>query len=95
MLKGGYQIVDLKSVPLTYIEDTPSNSFIVEGVYEQIEGNYGKPLLLSGFVLNGTSYPDQWIKTTMVGSDYNITVAVGNLNRVLSINSEDNVTILR
>lgn len=56
-MKTGYKIIDLKDVKLINQDPTTSASEsigVVEGVYEAIEGNYRKLLVLSGVNLNGT-----------------------------------------
>lgn len=80
-MKGGYQIVDLKGVNVG-VTFKP-----VPGVYESIEGNYYKPLLLSGIVLDGTAYPDTFIEVTIVSGNYQTNV----YGRTLVINDRSQV----
>lgn len=63
--KGGYQIVDFKNVSLTAGDETT-----VAGVYEAIEGNYNKRLVVSGIVIGSTEYDDVTVDVVVVGTDF-------------------------
>lgn len=63
MIKGGYRIIDFKDTPLV-IEGA---TMMIEGIYESVEGNYRKPLLLSGLVINGVEKPDVFAMPLVVG----------------------------
>lgn len=63
--KGGYQIVDFKNVSLTADDETT-----VAGVYEAIEGNYNKRLVVSGIVIGSTEYDDVTVDAAVVGTDF-------------------------
>lgn len=63
-LKGGYKIIDLKGIDVT------QSAMMVEGVYESIESNYGKPLLISGIVIDGVEKDDVFVQATLNGSAY-------------------------
>ena len=80
--KGGYQIIDLKGTNFS------SDSHTIPGIYESIEGNYHKPLLLSGIVLAGVEYADVFVTVEKPASNYEIT-AYGHK---FTVTSEDSVT---
>lgn len=67
--KGGYQIVNLKDTALTV-----GTGETIEGVYETFEGNYRKPVLLSGINVGGVEYADTFINPTISGGNYTATV---------------------
>lgn len=52
MIRGGYQIIDLEGVALTVDQVT------IPGLYEVLEGNNGKPILISGVNIGGKKLPD-------------------------------------
>lgn len=80
-LKGGYKIIDLKNNDLT-------SSNTIDGVYDAIEGNYGKPILLSGIVIDGVEKDDIFVNIEVSGSDYIIKA----YDRTITITSSDVVT---
>lgn len=63
-LKGGYKIIDLKGFDVT------SAAMMIEGIYESIESNYGKPLLISGIVIDGIEKDDVFVQATLNGTTY-------------------------
>ena len=82
MRQGGYQIVDLKDLPLS---DTAVN---IPGVYDSIEGTR-KAILLSGINIGGVEYHDTFIEVTVDSSNYTATV----YGKTLTITSDDNITL--
>lgn len=64
MVKGGYQILDLKNVELTSGE---ASSF--PGSYETIEGTR-KAILVSGLNIGGTEYHDMFVNFVGLSSTY-------------------------
>lgn len=67
-IKGGYKIIDLKGVDVT------QNTMMIEGIYESIESNYGKPLLISGIVINEVEKDDVFVQATLNGTAYEFDV---------------------
>lgn len=82
--KGGYQIIDLKGVSLT-----SGSAVVIKGVYESIEGNYYKPLLLSGLVISDIEQTDAFISAISGTNLYTISLANGGS---ITITNEDKVT---
>lgn len=64
-MKGGYKIIDLKNTALA-----DGVAATIPGIYEQIEGNYRKPLLLEGIQLDGVEYPAAYIEPVVSSDDY-------------------------
>ncbi len=83
MLKGGYRIVDFKSVALT----TGGAAVTIEGVFDSVKNTYKKPTLLSGVIIDDKEYPDEYSVFELDDSVYKcaihgtttITVAEGDL----------------
>lgn len=82
MLKGGYQIIDLKGENLT------ENAVTIPGIYDSIEGNYHKPLLLSGIVIGGIERPDVYTSASVNSSNYVLPLYNGSI----TVTSENLVT---
>lgn len=85
MIKGGYQIINLKNVALS---DSAVN---VEGVYETIEGNYYKPLLLSGIYIDGKEMADIYVTATVEAGNYVISAYGG----IITITANDEITFTK
>lgn len=68
MLKGGYKIIDLKDVNLI----TDEAAVKIDGIYEAIEGNYRKPLLVSGLTIDGVEKADFFAIATISDSSFEI-----------------------
>lgn len=64
MKKGGYQIIDMKGV------DAVTNPQTVAGIYAAIEGNYNKPVILTGIVVNAVEYDDAAVQFRVVGQTF-------------------------
>lgn len=65
--KGGYKIIDLKGLDF-------SSSMVIDGIYESIEDNYGKPLLFSGIVIGGVEKDDVFANAVVNGDGYDVTL---------------------
>lgn len=66
MFKGGYHIVDFKNSKFS----TETSTNIINGIYESIEGSYGKPLVLTGLNFNAHEYKDAFISVRIEESKY-------------------------
>lgn len=94
MRKGGYTIIDLQNVAIT----TGGKGVTIKGVFDRIEGNYNKRLVLSGLNLDGTEYDDMEIVVNVVSDDFqaiiNTIVGDGKVDfYVLNVTDEDLVTV--
>lgn len=89
MLKGGYHILDLHSTPFTTANSTNIN---IPGIYESIEGSYGKPILLSGYMFDAVEYGDIYVMPQL-GSDNSYTITGIYNNKKIIIYQNDNVTV--
>lgn len=84
MAKGGYLIVDFKNVPATTAVPVST-----PGVYKTLESNYGKATLVSGVVIGGKSYPEEFVTFKLDSSNYTATMADGT---TISVTNEDKTT---
>lgn len=84
MVKGGYKVVNFKDENIT-----TENGATVSGVYESLENNYHKALMISGVVIDGTEYNDTFVEVTVSGSDYTFTA----YGKTFTVTSEDKVTV--
>lgn len=64
-MKGGYQIVDLNKTALT-----AGTESTIAGVYEHLEGNFGKAVMLTGLVIGATEYPAAFITPVLSGTSF-------------------------
>lgn len=84
MRKGGYHIVNLKDQTLSV------EAVTIKGLYNDIEGSYRKPLLLSGLVIDGVEKPDTYV-TAVISDGGSITISA--YGKTITVTSEDAVTI--
>lgn len=84
MLKGGYKIIDLKGVTIASEGGTT-----IAGIYNAIENNYRKPLLLSGVVIDGVEKADVFIEVTTTNSNFTFTA----YGKTYTVTNADLVTI--
>lgn len=84
MLKGGYHIVDFQDVNIT-----TENGATVTGIYETIEHNYRKPILISGITIDGVEKPDCFIDCTIEEAS----VTFSAYGKTFTITSADAISI--
>lgn len=83
-LKGGYKIIDFKDINL--VTGTAST---IAGVYDAIESNYRKAILISGIVIDGVEKADAFVELSVDNSNF-----VGSLyGKTLTITNTDKVTV--
>lgn len=71
--KGGYIIVSLASLDIASSGATKE----VKGIYEKLEGSYGKPILLTDIVVDGVEKHDIFVMAEVVGTNYVINGVYG------------------
>lgn len=84
MRKGGYHIINLKDQPLS------AEAVIIKGLYNDIEGSYRKPLLLSGIIIDGVEKPDTYVTATIAEGG---NISISAYGKTITVTSEDAVTI--
>ena len=84
-LKGGYKIIDFKDINL--VTGTAST---IAGVYDAIESNYRKAILISGISIDGVKMADSFVELLLVdGTEYTGTL----YGKTLTITDTDAVTV--
>lgn len=83
MLKGGYQIIDLKNKELT-----SGVGMVYEGIYDKVEGTR-KAILISGLNVGGTEYHDTFVELTVNSTNFEGTI----YGKTITISDEDVVTV--
>ena len=81
--KGGYQILNLKNTKLT-----AGTASTIKGTWETLEGNYHKPVLVSGLVIGTTEYNDTFAEFTLSNTTYTATI----YGYTLTVTNADAVT---
>lgn len=86
MKKGGYKIFDLSGN--TFTDGTLSSA--IPGVYETLESNYNKPILVSGLKVSTTEYADFFATLTVSSGDFVLTGAgIGTI----TVDDDDKITV--
>lgn len=81
---GGYKIINFHNTAIT--TGTPVT---ISGVYEALENNYRKAIMLSGIVIDNVEYADAYI--TPVVSDTSFTFSV--YGKTFTVTNEDSITV--
>lgn len=86
MKKGGYKIFNLSGN--TFTDGTESDA--ISGIYETLESNYNKPILVSGLKVGTTEYADFFATLTVSGTSFVLTGAgIGTI----TVTDDDTVTV--
>ena len=83
MIKGGYQIIDLKGIEL---DDTPVT---FDGIYDKMLENVGKVCLIANVDVNDPNFDHFFVQPVMSGTTILCTVG----DKTLKVNNEDGVSI--
>lgn len=86
---GGYLILDLEDQAIT----TDGASVTIPGVYETLEGNYRKAVLVSGLNLDSAELPDFFALFAVESTDFVATVYVGSSLVTITIDDDDKVAV--
>ena len=84
-MRGGYQIINFKGTPL----ETEGAVMMIDGIYDAIEGNYGKPIMCSGVVIDGKEINEFYSNPTLSGTDFKITIN----DKTITITDVDGVSV--
>lgn len=84
MLKGGYKIINLSDTVIN-----ADGGATIDGIYESIENNYRKPLILSGIVIDGVEKADCAITVTSAENSFTFTA----YGKTYTVSNADLVTI--
>lgn len=90
MARGGYQILDMKNIPLRI-----GQTVKVPGVYETLEGAYRKAVLLANVIIDGTECFDRFVVFGLSQSKFISQISIdGNINLLkMTIDVNDNVKL--
>lgn len=72
--KGGYKIISLGGYDIHNI----SGDVVIKGIHNAIETTYGKPILLTGIVVDGVEKNDLWVVPSVEDGNYVINKVYGN-----------------
>lgn len=81
-MKGGYKIINFEDANLT---ETPVT---INGIYEAIEHNYRKPLLLAGLVLDGVEKSAVYATATATENQFTFSV----YGKTVTVKNTDEIT---
>ena len=92
-IKGGYKIIDFKNEAFT-----AGTKKTIAGIYNSIESNYGKPLVMSGVKIGTSKYGDHYVNLvagngTYTGMfDFTMTDNTSAVGILVTIANDDGVT---
>lgn len=84
-MKGGYLIINLQGNAIT-----ANTSFTVNGIYNRLEGNYGKAILLTNYIRDGIEQPDVFASCHIENTG--IRLLFGS-STVLTVSANDTVAV--
>lgn len=87
MLKGGYQILDLKGTALT-----SGTEATIDGTYAALSNAHGKRVIVSGLKVGGTAYNDVEVLFTLSTTTYTGVLVVGTTTITIAVANDDGVT---
>ena len=86
MAKGGYKIIDLHNYDFTDV----GTETTITGIYEELEGNYHKAVMLSNVTFKGIEITSQFVPVTISESAYKLAmVGVGTF----TVTNDDKITL--
>ena len=90
-IKGGYKIIDLHDTDITVGGD----GVTIAGIYNAIEHNYRKPILISGLHIGGVEQEDCFVTLTHSENTYTglLQFLTGDKIHILAVTNDDKVTI--
>lgn len=83
-MRGGYHIIDFQDVNI----HTDDGATVI-GLYESLEQNHRKTVLLSGVTIDGVEKPNCFIECEVSGSDFTFSA----YGKTFTVTNEDKVTI--
>lgn len=85
MKTGGYQIISLRDIPFI----TGGATMMLDGIYDQIESNNRKPILLDGIVIDGIEKNAVFTQVNINGSNFEFNV----YGKTITITDTDAVSV--
>lgn len=84
MAKGGYQILDFNGANFTV-----GNAVKVDGIWEKVEGNYHKVLLVENLSFRNVEQTAFWVTATSGDNNYTL---LGYEGYTITVTNEDEIT---
>lgn len=84
MLNGGYKIIDFQDINI----DTTNGATVI-GIYDNIENNHRKAIMISGITIDNVQKNDCFVDCSVSDSSYVFTA----YGKTFTITNEDKVTI--
>lgn len=84
MAKGGYQILDFGGTNFTV-----GNAVKVAGIWEKVEGNYHKVLLVENLSFRGVEQTAFWVTATSGDNNYTL---LGFEGYSITVSNDDEIT---
>lgn len=69
-MRGGYLIIDFNGENIIETGAGTDTSVTIPGLYDKIEGNYGKPVLIENLSCEGKEVPAQFVAPYVEGGNY-------------------------
>ena len=87
MKKGGYKIIDFEGTELS------SSAVEMLGIFEQIMNNYGKPILVSGVIIDGELQDDAYADVKgLIAADFSKYLELTVYGGVITVTEDDDIT---
>lgn len=86
-MRGGYKIINFKNVPL----ETGGATMMIEGLYNEIESNFNKPLLISGLNIDNIEINEIYVNPISLGGTYRFPL---NNNKSIIVTDTDAVSVV-
>lgn len=83
---GGYKLIDFKSTNLVTGAETPP---VISGIYNDIENNYRKAIMLTGLVIDGVEKNNTYAECIQAENACTFTV----YSKTITVTNEDKVTV--
>lgn len=65
-MRGGYKIINFKNIPF----ETGGATMMIEGLYNEIESNFNKAILISGLNIDNIEINEMYINPISLGGTY-------------------------
>lgn len=87
-MRGGYKIIDLKSLPLTSGQEAG-----IDGLFKKLENPYNKATMISGLVVGDIPYPDFYVPFIKNGNNMVGNVVISGASISMVCTPDDNFTV--
>ena len=85
MLRGGYTMIDLHDINLVTDSATP-----IKGTHDAVEGNYRKPIILTGLTIDGVECSDRFVNLSTTPAGYKGVIGLTSDSKLVYITIADN-----